>query len=114
MHDREIMKPTILYETFTLALHIPAWSERTTLRVNGRAVATPVQPGTYARLARRWCKGDKVALQRDSRAFRATINPVKTATFRLVIHASANPQYLNAAQVGEIELLPPAGIGLGQ
>jgi hypothetical protein len=39
---------------------------------------------------------------------RFDIGPLQTDTFRLVIRASANPQYPNAAQVGEIELLPGA------
>ena len=45
---------------------------------------------------------------RESRTSRFEITPVTTDTFRLVIHTSANPQYPNAAQVGEIELLPAA------
>ena len=36
------------------------------------------------------------------------IGPVAMDTFRLVILASANPRYPNAAQLGEIELLPAA------
>lgn len=38
--------------------------------------------------------------------FESKISPVTTDTFRLVIRASANPAYPNAAQVSEIELLP--------
>ena len=45
---------------------------------------------------------------KESRTSRFDIGPVQTDTFRLVIRASANPQYPNAAQVGEIELLPAA------
>ena len=45
---------------------------------------------------------------KNSRIHKATIDPVKTDTFRLMIYSSANPQYPNAAQIGEIQLRPPA------
>jgi ADP-ribosylglycohydrolase len=44
---------------------------------------------------------------KDTRAFRANIQPIVTDTFRLIIEKSANPAYPNAAQVSEIELYPP-------
>ncbi|MBI5693254.1 MAG: glycoside hydrolase family 127 protein [Verrucomicrobia bacterium] len=50
---------------FSLALRIPAWSKRTTLAVNGQAVA--VRPGTYAILEREWSPGDRISLQLDLR-----------------------------------------------
>ena len=53
-------------ETFTIALRIPAWSEATTLKINGDP--QPVQPGTYARLRREWKDGDCVELALDMRA----------------------------------------------
>ncbi len=43
-------------------------------------------------------------------AFRKTFAPIVADTFRLVIRASANPQYPNAAQVSTIALYPPAGV----
>ena len=39
--------------------------------------------------------------------YRATFARVMTDTFRLVIRASANPAYPNAAQISRIELYPP-------
>jgi DUF1680 family protein len=47
----------------TLALRIPAWCERAAVRVNGRAVAQAVDPGSYVRLAREWRGGDAVELE---------------------------------------------------
>lgn len=44
----------------------------------------------------------------DLRRFRADITPVTTDTVRLIIRASANPAYPNAAQISTIELYPPA------
>jgi DUF1680 family protein len=41
------------------------------------------------------------------RRYEATVPPVTTDTFRLVIRSSAAPAYPNAAQVSEIELYPP-------
>ena len=53
-------------ETFTLALRIPAWSQKTTLKVNDQE--QPVQPGTYAKIRREWSGGDRVELALDMRA----------------------------------------------
>jgi DUF1680 family protein len=53
-------------ENFTLSLRIPAWSQQTTLKVNGEAVA--VQPGTYAKIRRQWAQNDQVQLNLDMRA----------------------------------------------
>lgn len=53
-------------ETFTVAWRIPAWSEKTTLKINGET--QPVQPGTYARVRREWKDGDRVELYFDMHA----------------------------------------------
>jgi uncharacterized protein len=50
---------------FTLALRIPAWSERTELKVNDEPRA--VAPG-YAKIRRTWRKGDRVDITFDMRA----------------------------------------------
>jgi DUF1680 family protein len=52
-------------EEFTLRLRIPEWSEETILKVNG--VLTPVTPGTYAAIRRRWSQGDRIELSLDMR-----------------------------------------------
>ena len=43
---------------------------------------------------------------KESQVYQAKIKPVRTGSFRLVIRASANPAYPNAAQMSEIELYP--------
>jgi hypothetical protein len=50
---------------FTLSLRIPAWSERTELKVNGEPLR--VTPG-YAKIRRTWHKGDRVAITFDMSA----------------------------------------------
>jgi uncharacterized protein len=50
-------------ETFTVALRIPPWSQKTVLAINGQQ--QPVQPGTYAKLRREWKSGDAIALTLD-------------------------------------------------
>ena len=50
---------------FTLSLRIPAWSQRTTLSVNGED--QPCEPGKYVKLNRQWAPGDQVALTLDLR-----------------------------------------------
>lgn len=52
-------------ETFTIALRIPAWSESTTLTVNG--ATQPAKPGSYSRISRLWKAGDRVELRLDMR-----------------------------------------------
>jgi hypothetical protein len=41
---------------------------------------------------------------KDSQIYRAKFEPVMADSFRLVIRASANPHYPNAAQISEIEI----------
>jgi len=53
-------------ETFRLRLRIPAWSEETSLTVNG-SKAGDVHPGAYATIDRHWKPGDRVRLQLDLR-----------------------------------------------
>ena len=42
----------------------------------------------------------------ESQVYRTKIEPVTTDSFRLIVCASANPAYPNAAQISEIELYP--------
>jgi len=58
-------------EEFTLSLRIPAWSERTELKVNGKEM--PASPG-YAKIRRKWRKGDRVSVAFDMRARRVESN----------------------------------------
>ena len=49
--------------TWTLALHIPEWCRKASLRVNGKAVAVgPITMKGYARLKREWHAGDRIDL----------------------------------------------------
>ena len=48
---------------FTLAIRIPAWCRKATLKVNGRSVALkPITKKGYAHVKRTWKKGDRVEL----------------------------------------------------
>jgi len=49
---------------FTLALRIPAWSAKTSIKVNGQAVKD-IRPGTYCEIARTWQIGDVIDIQFD-------------------------------------------------
>lgn len=51
--------------SFSLRLRIPAWSQRTELRVNG--IKLECQAGEYAEVEREWKEGDKVELTFDMR-----------------------------------------------
>jgi hypothetical protein len=53
-------------ERLVLALRIPHWSERSTVRVNDENVAD-VRPGRYLRLDRTWKPGDRITIDLDFR-----------------------------------------------
>jgi DUF1680 family protein len=50
---------------FVVKLRIPAWSLATTLKVNGETITA--EPGSYARIERRWAVGDVIELALDMR-----------------------------------------------
>ena len=50
-------------EPVGLNLRIPAWAERAKITVNGRQEAVSTEPGTYARIERKWQTGDTVVLE---------------------------------------------------
>jgi DUF1680 family protein len=53
-------------ERFTLALRVPTWAgKQTILRVNGKATAAVVQPGSWAEIDREWKDGDHVEFSID-------------------------------------------------
>jgi len=49
---------------FALKLRIPHWSERTSLKLNGKAVPC-VEPGRYTLIRRKWRPGDRLELKLD-------------------------------------------------
>ena len=51
-------------ETFELMLRIPAWSQKTSLKVNGKNQQVH---GGYTNLIRPWCDGDVIELELDMR-----------------------------------------------
>ncbi|RWY50410.1 hypothetical protein EPL05_16205 [Mucilaginibacter gilvus] len=53
-------------EEMEIAIRIPAWSKNTRLSVNGEAI-TNLQPGTNAKIKRKWSNGDKILLELDMR-----------------------------------------------
>ena len=48
-------------ESFSLNVRLPAWCPEPSLSVNGQEISG-LKPGTYAKLDRRWKKGDRVML----------------------------------------------------
>ncbi len=48
---------------FSLHLRVPAWAADATVAVNGEPFAVPLEPGTYAEIARVWRAGDVVELR---------------------------------------------------
>ncbi len=48
---------------FALRLRIPAWTQKPSVRVNGKRIEADVQPGTFAPFRREWKSGDRVVLE---------------------------------------------------
>ena len=53
-------------EEFAIACRVPAWSESTTISVNGESIQQ-VKAGTYRKISRTWNKGDKITIKMDLR-----------------------------------------------
>ncbi|MEV0210445.1 beta-L-arabinofuranosidase domain-containing protein [Streptomyces sp. NPDC050788] len=64
--DRTRLTVTDGTARFTMKIRIPSWAAGTdrppTLKVNGRRIATPLRPGSYATVERRWRPGDVIEL----------------------------------------------------
>jgi uncharacterized protein len=60
----KVSMPTEKY--FPLLLRVPAWSNRTTVSVNGQPMQG-VTPGRYLSLVRSWKNGDEIAIRLDMR-----------------------------------------------
>jgi DUF1680 family protein len=58
---------------FSLNLRIPAWSEQTSVQVNGEPV-TGISAGTYLRINREWKAGDRIVLNLDMRGRLVALN----------------------------------------
>ena len=67
-------------ETFSLALRIPAWSQRSAVSVNGEPVSAPA-PGGYLPIERAWQPGDTVKLELDMRLHGWTRPPSSATPF---------------------------------
>ncbi|EWZ83389.1 hypothetical protein BFJ63_vAg15728 [Fusarium oxysporum f. sp. narcissi] len=48
---------------WTLAIRIPSWTSRASIKVNGQAANVAIQPGKYALIKRQWKSGDTVTVQ---------------------------------------------------
>lgn len=46
---------------FALKIRIPSWAEGASLRIDGRMLDVPVEPGRYAVVEREWKNGDEIA-----------------------------------------------------
>jgi uncharacterized protein len=70
-------------EELAVSIRIPAWSQNTTISVNGKEVANIV-PGAIASISRKWQSGDKIELNLDMRGriIKLGANPESLALLR--------------------------------
>jgi DUF1680 family protein len=98
-------------KTFAINLRIPGWlAETPSITVNGRAIKTRAQPGTFAAIKRTWRDGDRIEL-RLPQAFRTESiddkNPDVVAIMRgPLLYAGLNPW----PEVTSTPLPLPAGL----
>lgn len=73
-------------QALALRLRVPGWlrSGAATLRVNGREVAMPLAPGSYAEVRRAWRVGDVVALRLEFAPVLWEANPLVEETLNQV------------------------------
>ena len=96
---------------FTVYLRIPSWlTQSAMLRLNGKDLATPARPGTYAAIRRTWSTGDRLELTLPQ-AFRTEaiddLHPETVALMRgPVQYVALNP----TAELSNDRLALPAGL----
>jgi len=65
---------------FSIFLRIPGWCDKAGITLNGKPVATPLHPGTYAAIHRVWKTGDFLTLDLPMRAELIESNPLVEET----------------------------------
>lgn len=63
----QIMVSKVAAGPLALWVRIPAWSKKTTVRINSQPQSEAIVPGKYLKLTRRWAVGDKIAVIFDFR-----------------------------------------------
>jgi hypothetical protein len=118
-------------KTTTLFLRIPAWSQKTQVRVNGadRTAGVPpalpeAQPGTYLEISREWKEGDVIEIDFDIsvRALRGDRHVGwKTSLYKGPLLLAYDQMYneMDPADIPELDLAalklePAATTGIGQ
>jgi DUF1680 family protein len=102
-------------QEFTLRLRIPAWSERSTLALNGEPQPVPAA-GRYAAIPRTWHDGDVVTLNLDLRArvVRAPGHPEFAAVLRGPLVLARDTRLENGSDpASPVALAPEAGGHVG-
>jgi hypothetical protein len=67
-------------DAFSIFLRIPGWCDKASLTVNGKPVATPLYPGSYAEIRRVWKTGDVLKLVLPMRTELIEANPLVEET----------------------------------
>ncbi len=96
-------------DNYAVYLRIPGWcDDNVSLHVNGKAVNSPLKPGTYAKVARKWKKGDRIELDLPMRVRLVEANPlVEEARNQVAVEYGPVVYCLEAKDI-------PAGIRLSQ
>jgi DUF1680 family protein len=76
-------------ESFSISFRIPAWSQNSTLDVNGIEFSGII-PGSYYKITRIWNKGDKVTLKLDMRGHLVNLNGFQAITRGPIVMARDN------------------------
>jgi DUF1680 family protein len=71
-------------EEFAVNLRIPAWAEGASVAVNGKRIAEPVIPHTFASIRRQWKTGDRIEMDLPLRLRLEAINEHHPQTLALM------------------------------
>jgi len=61
---------------FTINLRIPGWCQNADILINGKSAGIKVASGTYAKISRKWEKGDSITLNMDMPVTLVEANPL--------------------------------------
>ena len=96
---------------WSLCLRIPGWAAHAKIRINGKAVSNPIEPGSYVSLNRQWSPGDKIEMMLPMQPFLIEAHPLVEETRNQVavqrgpiVYCLESPDLPSGADIDEIAL----------
>ncbi|MGS2761108.1 aceric acid hydrolase [Sinomicrobium sp. M5D2P9] len=104
---------------YSLFLRIPGWCKETSIQVNGKEITQDLRPGTYAKVSRKWKRGDEIVLNLPMPVTLMEANPLVEETRNQVavkrgplVYCLESEDLPGDTRINEIALDPEAGFDL--